>query len=76
MVLHYGNPGEGVKLQPGMTFTIEPMINAGRRHIKLLTDEWTVVTRDHRLSAQWEHTILVTSNGFEILTLREEETFH
>ncbi len=76
MVLHYGNPGEGVELQPGMTFTIEPMINAGRRHIKMLNDEWTVVTRDHRLSAQWEHTILVTSNGFEILTLREEETFH
>ncbi|MCE2407621.1 MAG: type I methionyl aminopeptidase [Pseudomonadales bacterium] len=76
MVLHYGNPGEGVELQPGMSFTIEPMINAGKRHIKLLTDEWTVVTRDHRLSAQWEHTLLVTNDGFEILTLRDEESFY
>lgn len=76
MVLHYGIPGEGVELQPGMTFTIEPMINAGKRHIKLLADEWTVVTRDRRLSAQWEHTLLVTSNGCEILTLRDEESIH
>ena len=76
MVLHYGNRGEGVELQEGMTFTIEPMINAGKRHIRLLADEWTVVTRDHRLSAQWEHTILVTAEGYEVLTLRDEETFH
>ena len=76
MVLHYGRPGEGVELQPGMTFTIEPMINAGKRHIRLLADEWTVVTRDHRLSAQWEHTILVTKDGYEVLTLRDEEFFH
>ena len=76
MVLHYGNPGEGVELQEGMTFTIEPMINAGKRHIRLLADEWTVVTKDHRLSAQWEHTILVTAEGYEVLTLRDEETFH
>ena len=75
-VLHYGTPGSGVELQEGMTFTIEPMINAGRRHIRLLSDMWTVVTRDHRLSAQWEHTILVTADGFEVLTLRDEEDFH
>jgi methionyl aminopeptidase len=69
-VLHYGNPGEGVKLIPGMTFTIEPMINAGKHHTKLLPDGWTVVTKDHSISAQWEHTILVTEQGYEILTLR------
>jgi methionyl aminopeptidase len=67
-VLHYGEPGTGDKLVPGMTFTIEPMINAGRRDVKLLPDGWTVVTRDHSLSAQWEHTVLVTDNGYEILT--------
>ncbi len=72
-VLHYGRPGTGVVLQPGMTFTIEPMINAGKRFTKLLPDQWTVVTKDHKLSAQWEHTILVTDTGFEILTLRKEE---
>ncbi len=72
-VLHYGNPGTGMELQPGMTFTIEPMINAGKRHVKLLPDQWTVVTKDRSLSAQWEHTILVTEEGHEILTLREEE---
>ena len=72
-VLHYGKPGTGVELKPGMTFTIEPMINAGKRHIKLLADQWTVVTKDHSLSAQWEHSILVTPQSFEILTLREEE---
>ncbi len=72
-VLHYGTPGTGVILEPGMTFTIEPMINAGKRQVKLLPDGWTVVTKDHSLSAQWEHTILVTENGFEILTLRDEE---
>ncbi len=67
-VLHYGPPGIGVMLKPGMTFTIEPMINAGRKGIKLLKDNWTVVTSDHTLSAQWEHTILVTNDGHEILT--------
>ncbi|MGB3622427.1 MAG: type I methionyl aminopeptidase, partial [Ketobacter sp.] len=56
------------------TFTIEPMINAGKRYTKLLPDKWTVVTKDHKLSAQWEHTILVTENGYEVLTLRSEET--
>jgi methionyl aminopeptidase len=72
-VLHYGTPGTGIELQAGMTFTIEPMINAGKRQVKLLPDQWTVVTKDHSLSAQWEHTILVTQDGFEVLTLREEE---
>lgn len=72
-VLHYGKPGTGQKLLPGMTFTIEPMINQGGREVKLLNDGWTVVTKDRSLSAQWEHTILVTDTGFEILTLREEE---
>lgn len=75
MVLHYGNPGEGPLLQAGMALTIEPMINAGKRDIRVLADGWTAVTRDHRLSAQWEHTILVTDTGFEILTLRDEEQF-
>jgi methionyl aminopeptidase len=68
-VLHYGKPHEGPELVPGMTFTIEPMINAGRRHTKVLADGWTVVTKDHSLSAQWEHTILVTPTGYEVLTL-------
>jgi methionyl aminopeptidase len=68
-VVHYGKPGAGVKLQPGMIFTIEPMINAGRRDIRMLGDGWTVVTKDHSLSAQWEHTILVTETGYEVLTL-------
>ena len=68
-VVHYGTPGEGMVLQEGMTFTIEPMVNAGKRFTKLLPDGWTVVTKDHSLSVQWEHTILVTSDGFEILTL-------
>jgi len=67
-VLHYGRAGTGVKLVPGMIFTIEPMINAGRREIRSLADGWTIVTRDHSLSAQWEHTILVTESGFEVLT--------
>ncbi len=67
-VLHYGKPGTGVKLVEGMIFTIEPMINAGRREIRQLADGWTVVTRDHSLSAQWEHTVLVTANGYEVLT--------
>jgi methionyl aminopeptidase len=68
-VLHYGQPGTGLELVAGMTFTIEPMINAGRRDVRLLSDGWTVVTRDQSLSAQWEHTILVTGSGFEVLTL-------
>ncbi|MCA1799244.1 MAG: type I methionyl aminopeptidase [Xanthomonadaceae bacterium] len=69
-VLHYGSPGTGEELVEGMTFTIEPMVNAGQRHVKLLGDGWTVVTKDHSLSAQWEHTILVTADGHEILTRR------
>ncbi|MFT6906912.1 MAG: methionyl aminopeptidase [Oleiphilaceae bacterium] len=72
-VMHYGKAGTGLILKEGMTFTIEPMINQGKRQCKLLPDEWTVVTKDHKLSAQWEHTILVTADGFEILTIREEE---
>lgn len=72
-VLHYGSPGTREVLEPGMTFTIEPMVNLGKRAVKLLPDQWTVVTKDHSLSAQWEHTILVTDDGYEILTLREEE---
>ena len=67
-VLHYGRPGTGMQIEEGMTFTIEPMINAGRKETRLLADNWTVVTRDHSLSAQWEHTILVTPTGYEILT--------
>jgi methionyl aminopeptidase len=73
-VLHYGQPDTGLALQAGMTFTIEPMVNAGRRNVKLLPDGWTVVTKDRKLSAQWEHTILVTDDGFEVLTLRDGET--
>jgi methionyl aminopeptidase len=72
-VLHYGQNGTGMQLSSGMTFTIEPMINAGKRHVKLLPDQWTVVTKDRKLSAQWEHTILVTETGHEVLTLRQEE---
>jgi methionyl aminopeptidase len=67
-VLHYGRPGTGLKLQAGMTFTVEPMVNAGRSAIRQLADGWTVVTKDHSLSAQWEHTVLVTGSGFEVLT--------
>jgi methionyl aminopeptidase len=67
-VLHYGRAGTGLKLQPGMIFTIEPMINAGRAGIRCLADGWTIVTADHSLSAQWEHTVLVTEDGFEIMT--------
>lgn len=73
-IAHYGNKGKGVVLQKGMTFTIEPMINLGSRQIAHLEDDWTVVTKDGNLSAQWEHTILVTDSGYEILTLREEES--
>jgi len=68
-VLHYGRPGTGEPLREGMTFTIEPMINVGRRETRLLADNWTVITRDHSLSAQWEHTILVTPTGRDILTV-------
>ncbi len=72
-VLHYGTPNTGVTLQAGMTFTIEPMVNAGKRNVKLLPDGWTVVTKDRKPSAQWEHTLLVTADGYEVLTLRKEE---
>ncbi len=72
-ILHYGIKNTGMRLEEGMTFTIEPMINSGKYKTKLLSDGWTVVTQDHSLSAQWEHTILVTNNGYEILTLRDEE---
>jgi len=72
-VLHYGTPHTGLVLEPGMIFTIEPMINAGKAAIKILGDNWTTVTKDHKLSAQWEHTILVTETGYEVLTLREGE---
>lgn len=68
-VLHYGERGRGVELVPGMTFTVEPMVNAGKRHVRLLPDGWTVITKDHSLSAQWEHTVLVTDTGYEVLTL-------
>jgi methionyl aminopeptidase len=68
-VLHYGKAGSGVLLKPGMVFTIEPMLNIGKRHVSILSDGWTVVTKDRSLSAQWEHTVLVTDTGFEILTL-------
>ncbi|WP_425455467.1 type I methionyl aminopeptidase [Arenicella xantha] len=73
-VLHYGRPSTGLVLKPGMTFTIEPMINMGGRHTKLQKDGWTVVTRDNKPSAQWEHTVLVTNRGFEVLTQRAEES--
>ena len=72
-VLHYGKRGDGLVLRPGMCFTIEPMVNAGKRYIKLLPDGWTVVTKDRSLSAQWEHTLLVTEDGHEVLTLRADE---
>ncbi|MDD3447753.1 MAG: type I methionyl aminopeptidase [Gammaproteobacteria bacterium] len=72
-VLHYGEPGTGMALREGMTFTIEPMINAGKHQIRMLRDGWTVVTKDHSLSAQWEHTLLVTAGGVEVLTLRPGE---
>lgn len=68
-VLHYGKPGTGMKLQAGMIFTVEPMINAGKKDIRQLGDGWTIVTKDHSLSAQWEHTVLVTDSGYEVLTV-------
>ena len=73
-VLHYGSPGTGCVLEPGLTFTIEPMINAGKRNVKLMPDRWTVLTKDRSLSAQWEHTVLVTDTGFEVLTKRPEDS--
>ncbi|AIA76425.1 methionine aminopeptidase [Halomonas campaniensis] len=73
-VLHYGRKGKGLVLQEGMVFTIEPMVNQGKAKIKTKKDGWTVVTSDKKLSAQWEHTIAVTSSGFEVLTLRDDET--
>ncbi len=72
-VLHYGKAGEGISLEAGMILTIEPMLNLGKRHVKVLADGWTAVTKDRSLSAQFEHTVLVTNNGYEILTLRQEE---
>jgi methionyl aminopeptidase len=74
-IVHYGKAGTGMELVAGMTFTIEPMINAGSYHTKLLPDNWTAVTKDHKLSAQWEHTLLVTPTGVEVLTARPEEDF-
>ena len=70
-IMHYGNKGEGLELEEGMTFTIEPMINLGTYQSKVLNDGWTVVTKDGKLSAQWEHTVAVTKDGYEILTLGE-----
>lgn len=72
-VLHYGERGQGMQLVPGMTFTVEPMVNVGKRHVRLLPDGWTVITKDHSLSAQWEHTVLVTDTGYEVLTLGAAE---
>ena len=72
-ISHFGEPNTGLQLQEGMTFTIEPMLNLGSAEVKTLGDDWTVVTKDHKLSAQWEHTILVTDTGYEVLTLRTEE---
>ncbi|HKS56413.1 MAG TPA: type I methionyl aminopeptidase [Steroidobacteraceae bacterium] len=72
-VLHYAANGQDLQLRAGMTFTVEPMVNAGKRHVRLLPDGWTVITKDHSLSAQWEHTVLVTDTGFEVLTLGAAE---
>ena len=74
-VLHYGRAGTGLELKEGMTFTIEPMINLGRPETRLLGDGWTAITKDRKLTAQWEHTLTVTADGYEIFTLRNEETF-
>ncbi|WP_406666634.1 type I methionyl aminopeptidase [Gallaecimonas sp. GXIMD1310] len=73
-VLHYGKKGTGMALEAGMCLTIEPMVNVGKYHCKVLKDDWTVVTKDRSLSAQWEHTLLVTDDGVEVLTLRQEES--
>src|SRR5882757_1989100 len=72
-VLHYGEAGTGMELKAGMTITVEPMVNAGKRHVRLLPDGWTVVTKDHSLSAQFEHTVLITDSGYEVLTLGKAE---
>ncbi len=72
-VLHYGRPGTGLVLEPGMTFTIEPMVNAGKQSVTLMRDGWTVITKDRSLSAQWEHTLLVTDDGVDVLTRRKDE---
>jgi methionyl aminopeptidase len=72
-ILHYGEAGSGMELVAGMIFTVEPMVNAGKRHVRLLPDGWTVITKDHSLSAQWEHTVLVTDSGYEVLTLSATE---
>ncbi len=74
-VMHYGRPGTGMALKEGMTFTIEPMINQGTYHTRVLGDGWTAITKDRKLSAQWEHTVLVTADGYEVLTRRKEESF-
>ena len=74
-VLHYGQTGTGLELREGMCFTIEPMINLGTKYTKALADGWTVETKDGRNSAQWEHTLVVTSSGYEVLTKRSEENF-
>jgi methionyl aminopeptidase len=74
-VLHYGRAGTGLVLKEGMTFTIEPMINQGRAETRVLGDGWTAITKDRKLSAQWEHTLLVTATGYEIFTLRRDESF-
>jgi methionyl aminopeptidase len=73
-VLHYGKAGTGMELKEGMTFTIEPMLNQGRPETRTLGDGWTAITKDRKLSAQWEHTLLVTATGYEILTLRKDDT--
>jgi methionyl aminopeptidase len=70
-VLHYGRAGTGLELKAGMIFTVEPMINAGKAPIRQMADGWTIVTKDHSLSAQWEHTVLVTDSGYEVLTLSD-----
>lgn len=75
-VLHYGKAGTGVELKEGMCFTIEPMLNLGKRHSKLMQDGWTVVTKDRSLSAQWEHTLAVTADGFEVFTPRPGEPWY
>jgi methionyl aminopeptidase len=72
-VLHYGTRGTGLELKPGMTLTVEPMVNAGKAAVRLLPDGWTVVTKDHSLSAQWEHTVLITAEGYEVLTLGADD---
>ena len=74
-VMHYGRPGTGMELKEGMPFTIEPMINQGTYHTRVLGDGWTAITKDRKLSAQWEHTVLVTADGYEVLTRRKEESF-